>query len=102
MLRKWAKTKGKQRFSEVDPGVGSGCFIPFFLMRQRWDKKFFLHKNKKVRYNIIDTCSCGLSFLGKLAGLIRRVLVYARETMRKISRNRSRRRHLDLLLHLKN
>ncbi|MDR0552548.1 MAG: hypothetical protein LBG13_00440 [Holosporales bacterium] len=46
-------------------------------------QKFFLHKNKKACYNNIDTCSCGLSFLGKFAGLTRRVLVYVRETMRK-------------------
>ncbi|MDR0552798.1 MAG: hypothetical protein LBG13_01760 [Holosporales bacterium] len=47
-------------------------------------QKFFLHKNKKVCYNIIDTCSCGLSFLGKFAGLTRRILVCVCETMRKI------------------
>ncbi|MDR0552944.1 MAG: hypothetical protein LBG13_02525 [Holosporales bacterium] len=51
-------------------------------------QKFFLHKNKKVCYHIINTCSCGLSFPRKLAGLTRRVLVYVRETMRKVSRNR--------------
>ncbi|MDR0553115.1 MAG: hypothetical protein LBG13_03430 [Holosporales bacterium] len=54
-------------------------------------QKFFLHKNKKACYNIIDTCSCGLSFLGKFAGLTRRVLVYVCETARKISKNRFRR-----------
>ncbi|MDR0552618.1 MAG: hypothetical protein LBG13_00815 [Holosporales bacterium] len=59
-------------------------------MGQRWDKdgtkmgqKFFLHKNKKACYHIIDTCSCGLSFPGKSAGLTRRMLVYVCETMRK-------------------
>ncbi|MDR0552513.1 MAG: hypothetical protein LBG13_00250 [Holosporales bacterium] len=55
-------------------------------------QKFFLHKNKKACYNNIDTCSCGLSFPRELAGLARRVLVYVRETMRKVSRNRFRRR----------
>ncbi|MDR0552536.1 MAG: hypothetical protein LBG13_00380 [Holosporales bacterium] len=62
MLRKWAKTKGKQRFSESDPGAGSGCFIPFFSHGTNLGQKFFLHKNKKACYNIIDTCSCGLCF----------------------------------------
>ncbi|MDR0552868.1 MAG: hypothetical protein LBG13_02120, partial [Holosporales bacterium] len=50
-----------------------------------WNKdgtKFFLHKNKKACYNIIDTCSCGLCFPRELAGLARRGLVYA-------SRNRA-------------
>ncbi|MDR0552472.1 MAG: hypothetical protein LBG13_00035 [Holosporales bacterium] len=40
-------------------------------------QKFFLHKNKKVCYHVIDTCSCELSFPGKFAGLTRRMLVYA-------------------------
>ncbi|MDR0552534.1 MAG: hypothetical protein LBG13_00370 [Holosporales bacterium] len=40
-------------------------------------QKFFLHKNKKACYNNTDTCSYGLSFPGKLAGLTRRILVYA-------------------------
>ncbi|MDR0552507.1 MAG: hypothetical protein LBG13_00220 [Holosporales bacterium] len=39
-------------------------------------QKFFLHENKKVCYHIINTCSCGLSFPGKFAGLTRRGLVY--------------------------
>ncbi|MDR0552554.1 MAG: hypothetical protein LBG13_00470 [Holosporales bacterium] len=47
-------------------------------------QKYFLHKNKKMCYHIIDTCSCGLSFLGKSAGLTRRMLVYIRETTKKI------------------
>ncbi|MDR0552606.1 MAG: hypothetical protein LBG13_00750 [Holosporales bacterium] len=47
------------------------------------EQKYFLQENKKVCYHIIDTCSCGLSFPGKLAGLTRRVLVYVRETMMK-------------------
>ncbi|MDR0552985.1 MAG: hypothetical protein LBG13_02740 [Holosporales bacterium] len=46
-------------------------------------QKYFLHENKKACYEIIDTCSCGLSFPGKSAGLTRRVLVYVRETMMK-------------------
>jgi hypothetical protein len=48
-------------------------------------QKFFLHKNEKVCYHIINTCSCELFFLGKLAGLTRRGLVYARETTKKRS-----------------
>ncbi|MDR0552978.1 MAG: hypothetical protein LBG13_02705 [Holosporales bacterium] len=32
-------------------------------------QKFFLHKNKKACYHIIDTCSCGLCYPGKLAGV---------------------------------
>ncbi|MDR0553128.1 MAG: hypothetical protein LBG13_03505 [Holosporales bacterium] len=40
-------------------------------------QKFFLHKNKKACYNTTDTCSCGFSFPGDCAGLIRRGLVYA-------------------------
>jgi hypothetical protein len=40
-------------------------------------QKFFLNKNEKAYYNNTDTCSCGLSFSGKLAGLTRRILVYA-------------------------
>ncbi|MDR0553035.1 MAG: hypothetical protein LBG13_02995 [Holosporales bacterium] len=52
-------------------------------------QKFFLHKNKKACYNNIDTCSCGLFFLGKLAGLTRRGLVYASQNQVIISRNRS-------------
>ncbi|MDR0552668.1 MAG: hypothetical protein LBG13_01085 [Holosporales bacterium] len=42
-----------------------------------------MHKNEKVCYNIIDTCSCGLSFLGKFAGLTRRGLVYIHEMIGK-------------------
>ncbi|MDR0552688.1 MAG: hypothetical protein LBG13_01185 [Holosporales bacterium] len=61
-------------------------------MGQRWDKNFSCIKIKKCVTNIIDTCSCGLSFPGDCAGLTRRILVYVRETMRKVSRNRPRRR----------
>jgi hypothetical protein len=57
--------------------------FPFFSHGTNLGQKFFLHKNKKACYNIIDTCSCGLSFLGKLAGLTRRMLVYARENDEK-------------------
>jgi hypothetical protein len=57
-----------QNFFSISPNF----FSVIFLMGQ----KFFLHKNEKVCYNIINTCSCGLSFLGKLAGLVRRGLVY--------------------------
>ncbi|MDR0552529.1 MAG: hypothetical protein LBG13_00345 [Holosporales bacterium] len=46
-------------------------------------QKFFLHENKKSCYHIIDTCSRGLSFLGKLAGLTRREGVYVHEMTRK-------------------
>ncbi|MDR0553122.1 MAG: hypothetical protein LBG13_03475 [Holosporales bacterium] len=61
-------------------------------MGQTWDKKFFLHKNKKACYHIINTCSCGLSFLGKFAGLTRRVLVYVCVSWSRmmVLRNRSR------------
>ncbi|MDR0553109.1 MAG: hypothetical protein LBG13_03395 [Holosporales bacterium] len=46
-------------------------------------QKYFLHKNEKVCYHITNTCSCGLSFPGKLAGLTRRGLVCVRKTMMK-------------------
>ncbi|MDR0552466.1 MAG: hypothetical protein LBG13_00005 [Holosporales bacterium] len=53
-------------------------------------QKYFLYENKKMCYQIINTCSCGLFFPGKFAGLIRRVLVYACETARKILQDRSK------------
>ncbi|MDR0552595.1 MAG: hypothetical protein LBG13_00690 [Holosporales bacterium] len=53
-------------------------------MGQTWDKNFSCIKIKKYAIIIIDTCSCGLSFPGKFAGLTRRVLVYVRKTTRKI------------------
>jgi hypothetical protein len=42
LLRKWAKTKGKQHFPEVDPGAAPVVSVPIFFL---WDKdgaKIFL------------------------------------------------------------
>jgi hypothetical protein len=64
----------------------------FFSHGTKMGQKFFLHKNKKVCYYNIDTCSCGLSFPGKLAGLARRMLLYIRKTTKKILQNQSRSR----------
>jgi hypothetical protein len=82
LLRKRAKTKGKQQFSESDPGAAP--VVPFHSHGINMGQKFFLHKNKKAYYNIIDTCSCELSFPGKSAGLTRRELVYACGIARKV------------------
>jgi hypothetical protein len=60
--------RGKQQFSEVDPGVAPVVSVPFFLMGQRWDKNFSCIKIKKCATILLIPVPAGSLFLESLLG----------------------------------